>query len=111
MSDVIQSLSLVHSKLDGLKAQGERTETKLDDLEQAQAATVRTIVLVQGVMDTLVLEVARLADAVDREPPGDDLGELLQRLTQAVEGNTRAVEALVLLGTTGQLPAPSQGRP
>lgn len=111
MSDVMQSLSLVHSKLDGLKAQHERTEIKLEDLEQAQAATVRTVVLVQGVMDTLVLEVARLADAVDREPPGDDLGALLQRLTQAVEGNTRAVEALVLLGTTGQLPAPSQGRP
>ena len=111
MSDVMQSLSLVHTKLDGLKAQGDRTEAKLDDLEQAQASTVRAVALVRGVMDTLVLEVARLADAVDREPPGDNLGELLRRLTQAVEGNTRAVEALVALTAPRQIPAPPQGHP
>lgn len=95
MTDIAAAVTAANQKLDSIGGVLSGYGRRLDDMEVSLRALVASQTMVAENIGSMALEIGRLANAVDKEPPEDSLGDLLRRLSQAVEGNTRATEAVV----------------
>lgn len=102
-----ESLVEMHRKLDLLLDLHSKDQRARADTEATTQAILRALGEVGDLLGTVLIELHRIAQAVDKELPADNLGDLLRNLTRAVEGNTRATEALVVLHQASPSPPPA----